>query len=526
MNSRTKAFSKQSSGTKLDFLMPVISGVLLVPSFPPLDLYPIAWIALVPLLASLWDKHIKMAFLYGMITGLVYFTGTVYWVFTAANVYGKIPFVPSALIVIALCFYLAIYVGVFSMIFNRLIKVSQLPALIIAPVFWVTLEFLRSYALTGFPWSSLGYSQYKFLPMIQVADITGVYGISFLVAAVNGAVFDLIYLSKRQSKMPLFPSWPMIAGLIGLSIIIVFCLSYGLWRLGAETKGSSVRVSVIQGNIEQDKKWDINLQRAIIDTYKRLTLNAVNDSPDLIAWPETSVPFIFGYDKVLSAEITEFQQQISTYLLFGSTKVKDVKDGKYLLNNSAVLLSPDGKVASIYDKIHLVPFGEYIPLKWLFPFIDELVTAIGDFTPGKEYTIMETPYGSLSTPICYEIIFPGLVRKFTFRGADIIITVTNDAWFGRSSAPYQHFSKAVFRAIENRVPIARAANTGISGFIDAKGRIKNKSDLFVEAVLTENLEVGAFKKSFYSKYGDLFSFLCIIISIIVIANNLYRGGSK
>lgn len=522
MNSRTKAFSRQSAGTKLDFLMPVISGALLVLGFSPLDLYPIAWIALVPLLASLWDKHIKRAFLYGMTTGLVYFTGTVYWVFNSVNVYGKIPFVPSAIIVIALCFYLAIYVGVFSIIFNRLIKASQLPALIITPVFWVTLEFLRSYALTGFPWSSLGYSQYKFLPMIQVADITGVYGISFLVAAVNGAVFDLIYLSKRQSRMPLFPFWPTIAGLIALSIIIVSCLSYGLWRLGVETKGSSVRVSVIQGNIEQDKKWDSNFQRAAIDAYKRLTLNAVNDSPNLIVWPETSVPFIFGYDKVLSSEITEFQQQIGTYLLFGSTQVKDVKGGKYLLSNSAVLLSPDGTVASIYDKIHLVPYGEYVPLRWLFPFIDKLVTAVGDFIPGKEYTVMETPYGSLGTPVCYEIIFPGLIRKFTFSGADIIVTVTNDAWFGRSSAPSQHFSMAVFRAVENRVPIARAANTGISGFIDAKGRIKNKSALFVEAVLTENLEVGSFKKSFYSKYGDLFSFLCIIISVILIANNLYR----
>ncbi|HDK41582.1 MAG TPA: apolipoprotein N-acyltransferase, partial [Nitrospirae bacterium] len=193
---------------------------------------------------------------------------------------------------------------------------------------------------------------------------------------------------------------------------------------------------------------------------------------------------------------------------------------------SAVLMSPDGEVLSVYDKIHLVPFGEYVPLRKIFPFIGKLVAAIGDFRPGEEYTVMDAPPARVSAPICYEIIFPGLVRQFVLDGANVLATVTNDAWFGRSSAPYQHFSMAVFRAIENRVPVVRAANTGVSGFIDTRGRIKSRSDIFVEAVLTEELTVGSSEKTFYTRYGDLFVFFCIISCVLLIANNVNPNKEK
>ena len=201
--------------------------------------------------------------------------------------------------------------------------------------------------------------------------------------------------------------------------------------------------------------------------------------------------------------------------------MKDVKDGKYQLSNSAVLMSPEGEVLSAYDKIHLVPYGEYVPLRRFFPFIGKLVTAVGDFVPGREYTVMEMPGAKIGTLICYETIFPGMVRKFAQKGAGLFVSITNDAWFGRSSAPYQHFSTAVFRAVENRLPVLRAANTGISGFIDAKGRIRIKSDIFVEAVLTDSVILGSFKKSFYSKYGDLFAFFCIISCVLLLIENIY-----
>jgi apolipoprotein N-acyltransferase len=506
---------------RTDIILAIISGILLVLGFPPFDFYLLAWIALVPLLISLYKKEIKTSFLLGILTGFVYFLGTIYWIFHSVYFYGNIPLILSLILLVLLCLYLGAYVGVFSIFFNLLSKHSRLPALFIVPVLWVTLEFLRTYALTGFPWALLGYSQYKFLLLIQIADITGVYGISFLVAALNGAIFDVaVYWPKRLNEMPLFARWPMTISIIIYTVIIMISLSYGMWRLKIDENEQRIKVSVVQGNIKQEKKWDPRFQKEVIDTYKRLSIKVAEGAPDIIVWPETALPFAFGHDEELTKEFLAFQRQLGIPLLFGSVVVKDVEADKPLLSNSAVLLSPEGEVLSIYDKIHLVPYGEYIPLRRFFPYIKKLVTAIGDFKSGKEHTIMETPFARIGNLICYEIIFPGLVRKFVDKGANVLVTITNDAWFGRTSAPYQHFTMAVFRAVENRVPVIRAANTGISGFIDAKGRIKRKSDIFVEATLTEELSVGS-KKSFYTKFGDLFAFLCIISSVLLIVNRLY-----
>lgn len=500
---------------------------MLALAFPPLDFYSLAWVAIIPLLISLGGKELKASFFLGTLTGFVYFIGTIYWVFNSMYFYGGIPAVLSLLILIALCLYLGIYIGIFSMLFRYLSKRSRFPSLFIVPVLWVTLEVVRTYAFTGFPWSILGYSQYKFLALIQVADITGVYGISFFVAAVNGAIFDIVvYWPKKLNKMPLMDRWPMPVGLSVLTLFLAVSMFYGMWQLRADEIGKKIRASVIQGNFEQEMKWDIKFQRKIIDTYKRLTAKAASYSPSLIVWPETAVPFVFGNsaspsDASLTAELVDFQKTLGAHLLFGSVIAKDVKDDRYQLSNSAVLMSPDGKVLSEYDKIHLVPYGEYVPLRRVFPFIEKLVAGIGDFVPGKEYTVMDMQKAKVSPLICYEIIFPGMVRKFADKGANLFVTITNDAWFGRSSAPYQHFSMAVFRAIENRVPVLRAANTGISGFIDTRGRIKGKSDIFVESVLTGEVAIGSLKKSFYTKYGDLFAFLCIISCVLLIANNIY-----
>lgn len=512
---------------KIDLILSALSGAMLVLAFPPFDYYPLAWVALMPLLIALLGKDFKSSFIIGLLAGFVYFGGTVYWVFNSMYYYGGIPAAISAILVIILSLYLASYVGIFSALFNYLSGYSKFPAVFLVPVIWVTLEVLRTYLFTGFPWSVLGYSQYKFLMLIQIADTTGVYGISFLVAALNGAIFDVVINWPRKlSRMPLFERWPLTVGLVIFGTMIIFTTAYGMVRLQTEEKGQKLTASVIQGNFEQGEKWDINYQRKIIDTYKRLTERASDYAPDLVIWPESAVPFIFGNDEHLTGEIVEFQKQLDSHLLFGSVLVKNVKDGKYQLSNSAVLMSPEGEVLSAYDKIHLVPYGEYVPLRRLFPFIGKLVTAIGDFVPGREYTVMEMPGAKIGTLICYETIFPGMVRKFAQKGAGLFVSITNDAWFGRSSAPYQHFSTAVFRAVENRLPVLRAANTGISGFIDAKGRIRIKSDIFVEAVLTDSVMLGSFKKSFYSKYGDLFAFFCIISCVLLLIEDIYSKKEK
>jgi apolipoprotein N-acyltransferase len=495
------------------YFFPLLSGALLFLSFPEKDFYLLAWIALAPLLIALYGAKKKEAFIAGLLTGIVYFFGTAYWIYHSLYRYGSIPLIPSILIVFLLCLYLSLYPALFSFIYSALIKKTTLPVLFIAPVLWTTLEFLRSYALTGFPWSSLGYSQYNFLHFIQIADVTGIYGISFLLVAFNGAIADLFLLKKKKMKQPLYSFLPTVTGFALLFIVLIATFSYGFYRLHQNRQGHNLRIGIVQGNIEQDKKWDIAYQQAVIDVYKELSAAASQHKPDMIVWPETSVPFVFGRDRTLTENLVSFQRQIDSYLLFGSILLKD--NQKSLYSNGAVLLDKDGKVSYIYDKIHLVPFGEYVPLRNILFFVDKLTYGIGDYVPGDGYIKAVTPFGSFGTLICYEIIFPGLVRKFYIRGGDFIVTITNDAWFGDTSGPYQHFDMAVFRAIENRKPVVRAANSGISGFIDSNGRILDKTQLFKRGVLFKEIKTDR-TMTVYTKYGDLFSYLCIILFMLLI----------
>lgn len=500
----------------------VLSGVLLIFCFPKFDFPLLAWVALSPFLISLLNKKPAEAFRAGFFMGILYFGGTLYWIYHSINHYGNLPLLPALMIVFLLCMYLSLYTGVFALLFSWKTASTRLPALFIAPVLWVTLEFLRSYALTGFPWSSIGYSQYRFLYAIQFADITGIYGVSFLVIAVNGAVADFFIVKKRLRAMPLFSLSQTITGVVLLSVFVIAVFIYGYWRLTEARPGKPIRASIIQGNIEQDKKWDLAYQREVFDIYKNLTQKANTKLPSLIVWPETAVPFYFDSDRAFAQELIDFQQTLKTYLLFGSIIIKETsrepsgeRYSKNILANSAVLLAPDGKPMFIYDKIHLVPFGEYVPLRKTLFFVDKLVTGIGDYIPGSRYSRAETPYGSFGVSICYEIIFPGLVRKFYSKGGDFMVNITNDAWFGKTAGPYQHFSMTVFRAIENRKAVLRAANTGISGFIDSSGRILGKTPLFRQTFMTMDLHTDR-TRTFYSRYGDIFSYLCMIITVLLL----------
>lgn len=499
----------------------VISGKILALCFPKPELSLMAWVALMPFLLSLYNKGPKQAFTAGFLFGIPYFFGTLYWIYHSINHYGGIPFLGSISLVILLCLYLSLYTGIFAVLFSLSIRKTQLPALLIAPVFWVVLEYLRTYVFSGFPWSSIGYSQYQFLTLIQMADITGIYGVSFLVVAVNGALSDLLLLRRRIKDMPLFPLSYTLVGFLLLLAISLTTLLYGQIKLREHRDGKQMRVSIIQGNIEQDKKWDPDYQDAVMEIYKDLSLKAAEASPSLIVWPETAVPFFFMSDAARSDDLVTFQQQLNSHLLFGSILIKGKQGSQYRLSNSAVVLDESGKVVYTYDKIHLVPFGEYVPLQKILFFVNKLVVGIGDYVHGSHYLRAEIPSGTFVPLICYEIIFPGLVRKFYSDGGDYIVNITNDAWFGETSGPYQHFSMAVFRAVENRKPVIRAANTGISGFIDSNGKIVSQTKIFRKAVLTEDIKTDT-TITFYAKYGDLFSYACIVFSIILLANIIGR----
>jgi apolipoprotein N-acyltransferase len=499
------------------YLPSLLSGILLVLSFPVFDLYAFAWIAFVPLLLSLWEKNPKETFVAGFLFGVTYFFGTLYWIYHSINHYGGVSFFTSICLVLLLCGYLSLYPALFSYLFSSVVKKTKLPAVFIVPVFWVVLEFLRSYALSGFPWASIGYSQYTFLSLIQISDLTGIYGVSFLVLAFNGAVVDILLLKKRIHKMPLFPLSYTVVGISILILIMISTFSYGKWRLDEKRPGKAFRVSIVQGNIEQDKKWEPAYQNDVINIYTDLSKQAALASADLIVWPETAVPFFFEHDVTHTENIINMQKDLDAYLLLGSVMIRERSPEQNLLSNSAILLDKKGKKTYEYDKIHLVPFGEYVPFRKLLFFIDKLVVGVGNYRAGKEYPKAETEFGRFGTLICYEIIFPGKVRKFYTDGGDFMVTITNDAWFGMTHGPHQHFSMAVFRAIENRKPVIRSANTGVSGFIDSSGKILATTPLFQRMVMNQTIQTDR-TMTFYTKYGDLFSYFCMVISVIILIN--------
>ena len=492
-----------------------ISGLLLFASFPSIDLSLFAWIALVPLFVALNGQTARNAFLLGGLCGIVFFAGTVNWMAHTMNVHGNLAFIPSAVITLILCAYLALYPALFAAALAHIGRRRKRAFFLSAPALWTSFELARALLFGGFPWALLGYSQYAVLPVIQVADITGVYGVSFLIVFFNSAL--AAFLNDRKQLLPLASAL----------LLTAIALGYGWLRLAGPTQGPGIRISVIQGNIEQDKKWDPAYQRKTFAVYQRLTREALREHPDLVIWPETATPFYFGgadpAARSMTRELSGFVKANKVPLLFGSATQNPSTPA--VLHNSAFLISADGSVAGSYHKLHLVPFGEYVPFRNVLFFVGKMVQAEGDFEPGYDYPLMFLSVAGqqvpINTAICYEIIFPDLVRRFVRKGSSIITTITNDAWFGKTAAPFQHFSMAVFRAIENRVPVARAANTGISGFIDDKGRILSASGIFSEDYRTSSVSPGG-ALTFYTAYGDIFSYLCVLVSGAILAKSLTK----
>jgi apolipoprotein N-acyltransferase len=500
---------------ELLLLLP-LSAVLLILSFPKIDQPLLAWIALIPLLYVLKDKSVYRTFFLGWLCGFLFHIGLIYWIVVVTITYGKLIYPLGILVMLLLAGYLGLYVG-FSFALARFIeKKTTFKSPLILPFTWVTMEYLKSFLFIGFPWESLGYSQYRLLPLIQCADITGVYGISFLIVYINATIF-LFLQSIPLRKIPYKE--------IILAILMVSSVSlYGKWRLDEirETTESSARMKVglIQGNVDQGIKWNRASRKNIIDNHHQLSVKALQQHSRLIIWPEASTPFYFQSEQNYQDRIFDIIAGSDTYLLLGSPSF-ELRNGKWRNSNSAFLLSPTKKVLGKYDKIQLVPYGEYVPLKRFFPFIHKMVAGIGNFYPGQEISLLTLPEASFAVLICYEIIFPDLTRRFVKNGAQFLTNITNDAWFGKTSAPYQHLSMATFRAVENRRFIARAANTGISALIDATGKIKSSSTLFTEALITGTIALLTIP-TFYTNYGDVFAMLCTLISAALLSFSIIR----
>ena len=508
-------------------LLAATTGILLPYCFPKYDLGLLAWVALIPLHIALDGlSRRRQAFWLGWLAGIICSTGIMSWVVTAMHTYGKVPLVFSYGIMLLLTAYLGLYVGIYSagVVWFRMLVPRY--GLFAAPCLWVTLELLRTYVLSGLPWSLLGYSQYRQLDVIQIADHLGVYGVSFLIVLTNVALAELylwlmpLFRGFRPSRLP----WELVttaAMLVSLSWAYSTSL---IASEGMERVKATLQVGVVQPNIDQAIKWDQAFREETLRRYDRLT-ESFGYGVDLIVWPEAATPFIYEREPVYQLQLVAMANRASAPLLFGSPAVRFDADRKPFLLNSAYLLSPDGQLLGRYDKQHLVPFGEYIPLKSsLLFFLEKMVEGIGDFQAGPGPTILSFQLkGSdgaaparrvkFGIVICYEVIFPDLVRQIAHSGAEFLVTITNDAWFGDSSAPAQHFSMVVFRSVENHLAFARAANTGISGFIDPFGRIIVASPIFMQTALQAEIPVRQ-TKTFYSRHGDVFAYGCVLISLL------------
>ena len=496
-------------------LLAVLSGFMLTASFPPSPFYFLAWFALIPLLKSLENEPPMAALRLGFAAGLAHDMTLIYWVIIVMGHYGHLPLPVSVSILILFSLYLAIYPALFAWGYT-LIGRSFLGSLKTAGL-WVALEYARANLLTGFPWCLLGHTQYRNLEAIQVADLVGVYGTSFVIVLSSTLVYGLL-LEKNLGR------WKREAPVVLLALGLV--LGYGFYRMSdSRPPRATLRVAIAQGNIDQSVKWNPAYQEKTVQIYRDLTHQARSFGPDLVVWPETAVPLFFQDGEPPAQGVLQTAREAGSYLIFGSPAYKR-ESGSVSFFNRAYLASPKGAIIGSYDKVHLVPFGEYVPMKRFLPFVHRLVVAAGDFLPGDKVAPLKFPKASAGVLICFESIFPELGRALTENGAALLVNLTNDAWYGMSSAPFQHFSMAVFRAVENRRPVIRAANTGISAFILPNGKIVEQSDLFEEALLTREMPLPDSGLTLYTRYGDFFALALTIISAVNIFIAYWYTGRR
>ena len=490
----------------------VSSGLLLAAAFPTLNFYPLAWIALVPLLLVMRQRP----FLAGFLTGCVFFAAALYWLNSVMTTYGGLPPVFALLAYFFLVAYLAAYFGLASWLASRLETILKLPYLWTLPPLWVALEYLRNWLFSGFPWATIGYSQHDFSLAIQSCDVTGVYGVSLMLVVVNCALAGVI--SAPKSRLAWF-------GVVATLAICISHFGYGVWRerQPLEQRENQLRVALIQGNIDQAEKWAVDKREDSIERYRRLSLEAARQGPDLLIWPEAATPFFLQDHNELSAQVRVLPKQLQTPLLVGSPAYQSRGANHYQYFNSAFLLSATGEELGRSDKKHLVPFGEYVPLGNILSFVNKLVSGVGDFSPGQVKPLVLNGH-SFGVLICYEAIFPELARDYVRRGSELLVNLTNDAWFGRSSAPWQLLAMTRFRAIENRIWIARVANTGVSALISPAGRVTLAGPLFVPLQLVGDVGLGA-GATFYTRFGDIFAYVCTAVSLVFIAI-IYRDRRR
>lgn len=491
------------------------SSVLLSLAFPGASLWPLAYVGLVPLLFWLRGKGYREAFLGATLTGFVFYCITFVWFASLTYWSGGIVFLGLGLLFAGF----AAFWGITAVINCFLHRWMPAGALFIFPAVWVLMEYVHNHIATGFGWGSLGYTQWNILPVAQLSSIGSVYIVSFYIVLVSVLIYMLVANIRRPK--------PTIASFAAIVILLIAIPIWGRTQMRQPDMSSSLRVGIVQPNFSLDVKWNIDHRDYMLDVQRRLTHSIAAKGVELVVWPESS---LYGYLVDEMPKIRRIIRGKKIYLLTGSNHYaidESSIDGDIRFYNSAFLVDPRGRILDRYDKRHLAPFGEYVPLQNFLPFVEKIVPLISDFSAGKDNTLFEIDGRRFCVLICFENSFPHLVRDSGRLGADFLIQISNDGWFGHTSQPKQEVALAVFRAIENGATIVRGTNTGISCFIDPWGRISGivrtplGETVFARGISVETISTIS-HETFYKVYGDLFVLMCLAVVAAAIGPSLYR----
>ena len=502
----------------------IISAVILGLAFPDHDIGWLAWIGFIPLLLAISGKNPTTGFFLSLICGMFFFNFSISWLMVVPGY--------KLLHQAILTPYMGMYFGIFGLAINLLAKRRSIGfAFVTAPFIWICLEYIRgNMGFMSLPWVFMAHSQYQYPWVIQIASITGTYGVSFVIIMVNAAAAYLllaIIARKRALGSPSdqTPSIKRaISGLLITLLIMTSVLIYGFYSMRRPVSGKEIKVSVVQGNIEQSKKKDPAFSTYIMQTYSDLSRQADADDPDLIVWPEAATPGLILKRLDLMNQTVKLIREIKTCFLIGSSefpKFEKQNTEKAKSANTALFFSPEGKVLDQYLKIRLLPFSEYVPYQNTIPWSFLMVPEMSNHLAGSEYVILKGPGYRFGTTICWESIFPDLTRQFVKNGAQFMVNIANEVWFGTSAGPYQFLTMNIFRAVENRIYLIRCVNTGVSCIIDPYGRVVERvkdetgKDLFVRGVLTRPITaLGA--GTFYTAFGDWFVWLSALIALLAV----------
>ncbi len=532
--------------------MSLVAGLMLAVSMPPISWWPLAWLASGLLLLAARGGGARRATALGWLSGTAFYLPVLYWLAPTIVSYTRIGWVTACAIVVLLCAAEACFIAAFTSIVEAL-ACRGIARALAAPAVWALIEWSRTFFPVRFPWVPLATSQVGGpLPLVQMVDLTGTYGLSAAIVLVGALLAEScsrttwwrtrengasVAVGAGQSRRPATAghdaersSGPW-APLAPAAVVILLVVGYGVIRLSMiEARPVRGRVSVgfVQGNVPQSEKWNPARQDEILSRYLRLSRRAAERGAQLIVWPEAAVPFFIEHDPRRS-RIVDLARDTGAWLLVGSPGFRRTEKGFRQLNQ-AWLIRPDQGLAGSYDKIQLVPFGEYVPFGFLLSWVNKAVEAVGDFGRGHDAIVFSGPpagnrpvrFGVL---ICYEGIFPGFTRRFVLGGADLLLNISNDAWYGRSSAPYQHLAMSSLRAVENRVPLVRATNTGISAFVEPTGRIEGRTPLFEESVAVRDVKLRR-GSSLYARWGNWFLWLCGLVLAAATATKMGSGSSS